>query len=218
MLRHPYDIMTSMIISWLGNACLRFQTGDTVVAANPPAKGSTIKVNPFGADIALISSFASEYGGAETVSYGGKEPFVIDGPGEYEVCEIDVTGYQTSGPEGLIQTAYVFTFDSLRVAVLGALSGDVPGELREALNRIDILVVPIGGGELLDAEHAAKLAKACGAKAVIPVSYGEKSHDKDALDRFLKALGTTHTEALEKFTVKARDLAGKEVMPVVLSR
>lgn len=207
-----------MIISWLGGACVRFQTGDVVIAANPPAKGAATKVNPFGADIALISLYQPEYSGADTVSYGGKEPFIIDGPGEYEVKEIDVTGFQTSGPEGLLQTAYTFTFDGMRVAVLGAMSGDVPGNLREALDRVDILVMPIGGGELLDAEHAAKLAKACGAKAVVPVSYGEKIHEKDALDRFAKALGAAEPVKADKFTVKSRDLVGKEVMLVVLSQ
>ena len=58
----------------------------------------------------------------------------------------------------------------------------------------------------------ANLASSLGAKVIIPMDY-----DKGTLDAFLKELGKEKVKAIEKLTVKSRDLEGKTGEVIVLA-
>lgn len=209
-----------MIITYHGKQFLKVQFGDTVIALNPIEKGSktVAKVSRFGADLVLSSLAHPDYAGVETVTFGGKTPFVIDGPGEYEVGGMSVYGFGslTELPNYSVNTIYLFDIDNMRVCVLGALSGnDIPQEVKEAMGDIDIVIAPIGGQGVLGATQAAAITKKMGANMIIPVDYG-KDQDKDALQVFLKETGSD-ARPEPKLTVKKKDLAGKEGVVFVLS-
>src|SRR5574343_92817 len=89
-----------MIITHLDKQFFKLQTGDMVIALNPISKSSKFKVSGFGADIALISENYPDYNGADVVQYGDREPFVIKGPGEYEISDIMFRGYASKGTDG----------------------------------------------------------------------------------------------------------------------
>ena len=76
-----------MIVTYFGKACFKIQQGETVIAYNPISKDSTSGVKParFGAQITLSSTHHPEYNGVENTSFGETVPFVIEGPGDYEV-------------------------------------------------------------------------------------------------------------------------------------
>jgi L-ascorbate metabolism protein UlaG (beta-lactamase superfamily) len=76
----------------------------------------------------------------------------------------------------------------------------------------DILITPVGGEGTLSAAEAEKLAVKLEAKIVIPILYDDKS-----LKTFLKEAGAEGTKAVDKLTIKPRDLAGKQGEVVVLS-
>jgi L-ascorbate metabolism protein UlaG (beta-lactamase superfamily) len=143
----------------------------------------------------------------EEVTRGDRVPFVINGPGEYEVSGIFVRGFATTGPAAKINTAYTLVLDDIKVVHLGALAGgELPAEAAEALGGPDLLFVPIGGGERLEAKQAAKLATALAAKLVVPVDY----EDDEALKTFLKEMGAEQVKPLESLTLRRKDLADKE--------
>ena len=73
-----------MIVNFYGQAFIKAQFGDTVVAFNPVAKESDAKTTRFGADLCLVSADVPEANGLEAVTYANKTPFVVAGPGEYE--------------------------------------------------------------------------------------------------------------------------------------
>ena len=73
-----------MIITYQGVEFFKVQFGDTILAFNPISKESKFKPTRFFADVALISANHSDFNGAENLSYNGKDPLVISGPGEYE--------------------------------------------------------------------------------------------------------------------------------------
>ena len=83
-----------MIITYLGKQFFKISQGDTVIAYNPISKDSKHKdmASKFGANIALISVNHKDYNGADTVTHGNTVPFVISGPGEYEVGGISILG------------------------------------------------------------------------------------------------------------------------------
>jgi L-ascorbate metabolism protein UlaG (beta-lactamase superfamily) len=204
-----------MIITHYGKQFFKLQTGDRVIALNPIAKDSKFKVNGFGADIALITTNHPDYNGAETVTYGEREPLVVRGPGEYEIAGTMIRGYGSKGANDLINTIYYFVFDDIKICFLGGLyEGTLSTEAREAIDTVDILFVPIGGKSVINAEVAAKLARTFEAKMVIPMDYG-KDQDESSLKTFLKEIGGKQGDAVEKLTLKLKDLASKEVEVVV---
>ena len=199
-----------MIITHHGKAFFKIQTGDMVLAFNPISKDSKFKTNGFGANIALVSMNHEDYNGADLVAYANKDPFVITGPGEYEVSDIMIQGFSSIGSDNKINTLYYLEFDGIKILYLGAMyQPDLAVEARQNIGDVDMLFVPIGGKTVLDAAAAYKLAKSFGPKVIIPMDYGS-DQDKDALKDFLKESGSEKVAPVDKLTVKSKDIAGKE--------
>src|SRR3990167_6707633 len=124
-----------MIITYFGKQFFKIQQGETVLSFNPVNKSSKTGINAhFGADIALVTTNHPDYNGVEQLSHGERAPFVISGPGEYEVKETFVRGVmvptEISG-KNHINTVYSLAVDNINIAFLGVLSGDIPKEARE---------------------------------------------------------------------------------------
>ncbi|MFA6274157.1 MAG: MBL fold metallo-hydrolase [Candidatus Paceibacterota bacterium] len=205
-----------MIITYFGKQFFKIQQGEMVLAFNPVSKNSKSGVLAhFGADIALITTNHPDYNGKEQLSHGEREPFVISGPGDYEVKEIFIKGVMSDseiGGKKFINTIYSLSVDNINIAFLGALSNpDISKEVREAVGDPDILFVPIGDKGLLDVKQSAKIASSLEPRMVIPMDY-----DSVSLKAFLKEMGEEKAEVVDKLTLKRKDLEGKESEVVVL--
>jgi len=200
-----------MIITYLGKQFFKIEQGKLVLAVNPVSKESKSGVSGrFGADIALITANHPDYNGLEQVSFGERVPFAITGPGDYEVKEIFIKGVPSEveiGGKKYINTIYNLTIDNITITFLGAFgTGELSKEAREAISDPDILFIPVG-----DAKGAAKLASSLEPKLIIPMDY-----DAASLKVFLKETGDDKAETVDKLTLKAKDLDGKEGDVVVL--
>jgi len=208
--------MLIMIITYFGKQFFKIQQGEMVLAFNPVSKSSKTDISAhFGTDIALITTNHPDYNGIEQLSHGEREPFVVSGPGDYEVKEIFIKGALSDAVmagKKYINTMYMFSLDNINIAFLGALSdSELSKESREALNSPDILFIPVGGKGLLDAKGAAKLASSLEPKLIIPMDY-----DESTLKAFLKELGEEKAEMVDKLTIKRKDLDNKEGEVIVL--
>lgn len=207
---------TGVIISYFGGQCFKISQGDLTLAFNLPSKDSKQKSVRFGSDVVLVSQNHEDFNGIENAAFGEREPFVIKGPGEYEVKEIAVRGFGSETNYGggtHINTIYSVAFEGMNLCFLGALgTTDLPHDAKQELDNIDILFVPVGGGGVLDYAAAYKLAVGLEPKAIIPMHY-----DAGSLKSFLKEAGAEKTESIEKLTVKKKDLDGKEAEIVVLA-
>ncbi|OGC84724.1 hypothetical protein A3F55_02590 [Candidatus Adlerbacteria bacterium RIFCSPHIGHO2_12_FULL_53_18] len=203
-----------MVITYLGGECFKVTQGDLTIAINPPSKDSSLKAPKFGSDIVLTTLDHEDFNGIEQVGFGERAPFVITGPGEYEVKGVAVRGFaseSTYGGEKSINTIYSILLEGMNLAFLGALGTDqLSKEAIEGLDDIDILFVPIGGEGVLDYSQAYALAVQLEPKVVIPMHYTEEQ-----LKRFLKEAGED-VKPIDKLTVKRKDLEGKEDEIVVL--
>ena len=205
-----------MILTYHEGGCIRAAAGDTTIVFGPVSKASkNFKPTNFGADIALISLNHPDMNGSDEASRGDKEPFIVSGPGEYEVSGIAIAGFPTKSNYGLeqrINTVYALTFDGISLLYLGAIDETtLPSELSE-MDEPDIVFVPISADGVLSASDANKLAVNLEAKLVIPIFYDDKS-----LKQFLKEAGDEKVERVEKLTLKPRDLVGKESDAIVLT-
>lgn len=202
-----------MVISYLGGQCLKITQGDLTIALNPPSKDSALKAK-FGSDVVLSCLNHPDFNGTENAAFGEREPFVIDGPGEYEVRGVAVRGFASEseygGKKGL-NTIYLMTLEGMNLAFLGAHKGALPPAAKEALDDIDILFTPVGGKGTLDYEEAEALAVQLEPKAVVPLNYTQ-----DELKKFLKEAGAEDAKPQEKLTLKRKDLEGKEGEVIVL--
>ena len=197
----------------------KIQAGDFVLAFNPIAKESKFKPTRFGADIVCVSLNHPDFNGVEQTQSKNKKTFVIDGAGEYEVEGVFIKSYQslvTYDGQERMNTIYAVVFDGISIGFLGALgANNIDGELREILNNSDVLFVPIGGGDVLDASQAYKLAVKLDAKVIIPMCYKETG-EQGALKKFLKESGNEEVKAVKKVTLKKGDLANMEGEVIVL--
>jgi len=209
--------MQVMIITYFGKQFFKIQQGDLALAFNPVSKSSKTGINAhFGTDIALQTTNHPDYNGIEQLSHGEREPFIINGPGDYEIKEIFIKGVLSEAlidGKKYINTIYLFTLDGINIAFLGALSDvELSKESLEALNSPDIVFMPVGGNGMLDAKVAAKMASSLEPKLIIPMDY-----DASTLKAFLKEIGEEKAEVVEKLTLKRKDLDNKEGEVIVLN-
>ncbi len=186
------------------------------IALNPISKNSKIgKGVRFGADLALVTVNHPDYNGVEQLSYGEKTPFVINGPGDYEVKGIFVKGVFSSvtlSGKKYVNTIYSFSVDGMSIVFLGALaSPELDKEAREAIEAPDILFVPVGNKEVLDAKSSVKLIASLEPKIILPMDY-----DQSSLKSFLKEMGEEKAEVTEKLSLRKKDLEGKEAEVIVV--
>lgn len=201
-----------MIITNYGRQHFKLQVGDITFAINPVSKDGKGKTAKYGADVCLITTNHPDYNGREQTEHGGKEPYVISGPGEYEVAGVFIKGFgtETELTEGKAKkvfqnTSYCFTFDGIRITFLGALSKPLEPHHKEIIDETDVLFVPVGeDGFLLNPYDAHKLAVSLEPKLIVPMDYNEQS-----LPIFLKEAGAEKVEPVEKLTIKRKDIETK---------
>lgn len=208
-----------MVITYHGGQCFKVVFGETTLAFDPVSKDSkNLEAVKFGADIAFVSLNDPDMNGIDQVAYGERQPFVIDGPGEYEVKKVTALGFPTTSTYGgkeRSNTVYFVELEGMNLCFLGALgTPNLPQEAREAMDDVDILFVPIGGDGVLTPAEAHALSVKLEPHLIIPMQFGGVGQ-KDALKAFLKEAGE-EVKPIEKLVVKKKDLEGKEGEIVVL--
>ncbi|MEX0935115.1 MAG: MBL fold metallo-hydrolase [Candidatus Paceibacterota bacterium] len=206
-----------MVITYHGHQFFKLQYGDTVLALDPPSADSEYKSARFGADIVLSSVRHPDFMGRENLTAGDKDPFIIYGPGEYEVQEIFIKGLssktQYDGDEG-VNTIYYFNMEGMDILFLGALgSTNLDPEVLEVIDNVDVLFIPLGEEGVLDPVEAYKFGVKLEANIIIPMHYNETQ-----LGVFLKEEGTKKKKAEDKLTIKPSDVSGKEGEIIILSQ
>ncbi len=184
-----------MEITWYGHSCFRImERGKASVVTDPydhNAVGYTaLKLR---SDIVSISQDEPGHNFASAVK--GK-PFLIKGPGEYEIGSVFITAVQTDGrgkekSNESRNTLYVFDYESVTVAHLGDLRS-VPSQTDiEALGQVDVALVPVGGGNGLIAAKAGEVVSMLEPGIVIPMHFGTPDTivNLAPLSKFLKEMG-----------------------------
>jgi L-ascorbate metabolism protein UlaG (beta-lactamase superfamily) len=139
---------------------------------------------------------------------------VLRGPGEYEVREVLVTGIGTfhddsKGSARGRNTVFAIRLDDLVVCHLGDLGHELSATELERLGDVDIVLVPISGGDVnLTAAKAAEVIHQLEPKVVVPMSY-DPDAKKDArapFDRLLHELGVKELTPVPKLSVTSGSL------------
>ncbi len=176
-----------MEIFWLGHSCFRLRGRDATVVTDPCPPSTGYRIGKLTADVVTISQNVPERSYLQGFS---GEPKVLNGPGEYEVSGVLITGVRTDHErkEGPRNTAYVLDIDDLRVCHLGAMSRVPTGDDVEVLSGVDVLLIPVGGGQTLGAAAAAEAVSLLEPRIIIPMHYKTEvsTGDLEQVDRFLR--------------------------------
>ena len=199
-------------ITWLGHSCFRLRDRAATVVTDPYGKDIGLILPRVRADIVTISHDADDHNYVK----GVKGDFrVLAGPGEYEVSSVFVTGLELRGSKkkevavGPRNTVFLFEFDDLTVCHLGDLN-IVPtqAQVEEALGAVDVLLIPVGGEESLNASQASEVVSLLEPHIVIPMHYHvpEVSMNLDPVGKFLKEMGLDKVAPQESLKVSRSGL------------
>lgn len=205
-----------MTIFWHGQGAFKIVDKEVVVAIDPHDK-TGLKMPKFQASVLLVTDTKDEYINSDALR---GDSFVIDGDGEYEVKNVFVYGIPATKKDDEKFTIYLMEVEGIKIAHLGMISQDtLTDEQMEILEGVDILLVPVGGGNTLNATKAVKIISQIQPRIVIPMYYKVPSLSLklDGLEAFLKEYGVTKPEPMDKFKISKKDLPQEETKVVVLT-
>jgi L-ascorbate metabolism protein UlaG (beta-lactamase superfamily) len=205
-----------MDITWYGLSCFRIREGGVTVVCDPYDKSVGPALAKVRADIVTVSHDRAGHNAVERVT---GEPKVLTGPGEYEVKNVFITGLttyhrRTDGRPLERNVAYFFEFGDLTIGHMGDI-GEVPAQSEiEELNigEVDVLMVPVGGGDTLDPARAVELVGLLEPRIVIPMHYRHNGLADDlatrleGVEKFLKEFGATAIDPVETLKISKSSL------------
>lgn len=101
----------------------------------------------------------------------GKEVFEVAHAGEYEVDGAFVIGVNAPLKDGTQHAIYRINMEGINVGFLGALDRPLKEKEIEAFGDIHVLIVPVGGDTVLDAQKANEVVAGVEPRIVIPSHY-----------------------------------------------
>jgi L-ascorbate metabolism protein UlaG (beta-lactamase superfamily) len=206
-----------MTLTWFGLSSFKITGKDVTIITDPFGAKSGLSPVRGAADIVILSNPELDWSN-NTSSISGT-PFIINGPGEYDIKGTFIMGAKAENKELGANTIYCIEIDDVRIAFFGAFNqAQLTDEQREALEGSDIVLIPVGGKQLLDSEQAAKISTKLEPYYIVPHSYKTTglSLNLDKLDNFIKEMGGKPTET-DKISVKKKDFTTDTTSVIVLT-
>jgi L-ascorbate metabolism protein UlaG (beta-lactamase superfamily) len=220
-----------MEITWYGQTCVRLRGRDAVVVADayqsvvgPTGRGITADIATFSHadDAPLAKAKGRRTRDGQTVLPTSLDAtFTLDGPGEYEVRHVLLTGVRTyrddaKGEKRGPGTAFVVELDGLHTIHLGDVGHLLGQEDLGDIGPVDIACVPIGGS--LSVAKTAELVAQLDPKLVIAMPVCADDADcAEALAKFFHEMGGDPT-AQPKLSVSFSTLPQETTAVLLESR
>src|SRR5713101_102746 len=217
-----------MEISWLGHSCFQLRGKHVTLITDPfspqLAGGQATRTGAsqsefprLGKVSASIVTVSHDHPGHNYVSGVSGNPRVVRGPGEYEISDVLITGVASyhdnkRGQERGRNTIYVIHMDDLVICHLGDLGHTLQEEQLEEVADADILLIPIGGHNTINATQAAEVISQVEPRIIIPMHYPPtalvegKRDTLDPMDKFCREMGVEAINAQPKLVVTRNNL------------
>jgi L-ascorbate metabolism protein UlaG (beta-lactamase superfamily) len=217
-----------MQVEWYGQSAFRLSAGDTTVFIDPFGDVSGLAsrglefnypaISGVDAHLLLVTHEHLDHNGVEAIS---GEPVTLRATaGRHESPIGEVIGIASehddaAGTERGPNTIFVFELDGVRVAHFGDFGqSKLRARQAEAIGKVDLLFIPVGGGPTIGDEQAAAIAEQVGAKWIVPMHYRTpKVSFLETADAFLERI--PNVERLAKPSFDTADLRGDEPLAVV---
>jgi len=203
-----------MEITWYGHSCFRLTERNYATVVTDPFDSKTIGYDSLKlkSDIVTVSHDAPGHNFTDAVK---GTTYTIDGPGEFEIGGVFITGVQSDSSGGKKKkdnsrrnTIYVFDYDGITVAHLGDLQQTPTQSEIESLGTVNVVLIPVGGGGGLNAAKAAEVISLIEPNLVIPMHYSTPAAklSLDSLNKFIKEMGLSKAETQPSLKVTRSSL------------
>jgi len=209
-------------ITWAGQSCFQILVSNSkdiqvYIVIDPFDEKIGLKLPNLNADILLVTHDHYDHNNVDDIkpsSAGGGNPFLIKGPGEYEVKGVFIQGIPSfhdnqEGRERGNNTIYTIETEGMRICHLGDLGQkQLTDEQLDKIGTVDILMIPVGGTYTISSAEAPKVIGQIDPKIVIPMHYSlpKLKVDLEDVNKFLKAMGKNSSEGVDKLIVKLSTL------------
>jgi L-ascorbate metabolism protein UlaG (beta-lactamase superfamily) len=215
-------------IQYLGHSCFRVRGRDGIVLTDPYDRSVGFDMGRPSAHIVTVSHDHPDHANVSVVKPAREKLFTISGPGEYEVGGVLISGVRTyhdkkKGAELGQNTVYVIHLDDVVFCHLGDLGHELSAQQLDEIGSVDVLFVPVGGGETISPSEAAGVISQLEPRIVIPMHYaleGQASfmNDLAPIEKFTHELGLKEFTAEEKLNISPSNLPaeGEQTRVVVM--
>jgi L-ascorbate metabolism protein UlaG (beta-lactamase superfamily) len=222
-----------MEVQWYGRTCVRLRGKDAVLVADPyqssvgpTGRGITGDIVTFSHPDDTPLAKGKPKGrlsrdGSTLIPSSLDQAFVLDGPGEYEVKEVLVTGVRTyrddaRGSERGKGVSFAAEIDGVHTIHLGDIGHLLSEEKLSDIGQVDIACVPLGGA--LNPTRAAALVAQLDPRIVVPMPLCEDEADcADSLAKFFHEMGAEPV-VQPKLSVTATSLPAETITVLLESR
>ena len=175
-----------MQVEWYGQSAFRLSAAATTVAIDPfgdmsglaSARGMQFDyplIEGVEAQLLLVTHEHMDHNGVEAV--GGDPAILRSTAGKLEspigeVVAIASEHDEAAGTERGPNTIFVFELDGVRVAHFGDFGqSELRPEQAAAIGKVDLLILPVGGGPTIGAEGAEAIVERLAPRWVVPMHY-----------------------------------------------
>ena len=216
-----------MQIIWKGQSCFQILSSQAKnhqvrIVIDPFDESTGLRLPKMEADLVLVTHEHKDHNNVKAVE---GNPFVISGPGEYEVKDVFIQGIPSfhdavSGKERGTNTIYTIETEDMRICHLGDLGQkELTPDQIEKIGEIDILMIPVGGVYTISAKEAVKIMSQIEPSITLPMHYQlpKLKIKLEGLDKFLKTMGIKRLQPQPKLTIKKKDIQSEEAKIIILN-
>jgi L-ascorbate metabolism protein UlaG (beta-lactamase superfamily) len=219
-----------MRVEWFGQSAFHLSGADRSVAIDPfgdmsalaASRGMQFDYPPITgvqAALLLVTHEHVDHNGVEAI---GGEPLILRSTAGRlssplgEVVAIASEHDESAGTERGPNTIFVFELDGLRVCHFGDFGQSaLREEQAAAIDDIDLLFLPVGGGPTIGAEQATAIVERLAPRWVVPMHYRTpRIGFLETADAFLE--GSAHVERLSGAAFDTAELPGGQAPLVVV--
>jgi len=213
-------------ITFAGQSCFQISVSNSRdhsadIVIDPFGDDIGLKVPNLSADILLVSHQHHDHNNTDAVK---GEPFIAQGPGEYEIKGVFVRGIPSfhddkEGKEKGQNTIYTIEAEDLKFCHLGDLGQkELTDEQVDKIGSVDVLMIPVGDqGNTISSTEAQKIISQIEPLIVIPMHYAlpKLKMELDDVAKFLKTMGKNGVTPQDKLVVKNSTMP-KDGMEIVV--
>lgn len=218
-----------MQVEWYGQSAFRLSGDKQTVFIDPfgdlssmAARGMQFDypaIEGVEADLVLVTHEHRDHNGVEAI--GGSPAILRSTAGRLEsplgeVLAVASEHDQTAGTDRGPNTIFVLELDGVRACHFGDFGqSELRPEQAEAIGRIDLLLLPVGGGPTIGAEQAAAICERLNPRWVVPMHYRTpKISFLETADSFLERMSDVRRLDRPAFDISEVDGDGGPVVVV----
>ncbi|KKP36219.1 MAG: Zn-dependent hydrolase of the beta-lactamase fold-like protein [Candidatus Peregrinibacteria bacterium GW2011_GWA2_33_10] len=195
-----------MQIIWHGYNCFSLKGKDITILIDPHHESLGLKLPKLKADIILISD-SEKYSNKDAVL---GEKIVIDWPGEYEIKDVflKTINLNEDNQENKMNMIFTIDFEDMKICHLSDLNQTLSDKTNEEIGTVDILFLPVGGHNVLNAKKAHEVIEQIDPKIVIPMHYqiNNLNAELEPVENFLKEVGENTVTKIESYKISKNNL------------